>query len=105
MAQKEVKVFDLVEKIELPSVMVNDCPEDGDPLEINHELYYVCERDCTPKGDISSVGVIPLVVKNPKKVENIDTYLNCLSIAHRRVLFRKEGKACAFDDCDEMVIS
>jgi hypothetical protein len=105
MPKREIKVFNVTDYIALPSVMADSCPEDGDPLEINHEIYYVCERDFNQEGDILSVGVIPLVVKNPKKVENIKSYINCLSIAHRRVQFRKETKACNFDDCDEMIIS
>jgi hypothetical protein len=49
--------------------------------------------------------VIPLVVKNPDKVANIKDYINCLSVAHRRIQFRKKNNICDLNECDEMIIS
>jgi len=49
--------------------------------------------------------VIPLVVRNPSNVEDIDEYIKCLSIAHRRVQFKNKNGICDITNCDEMVIS
>jgi hypothetical protein len=57
------------------------------------------------KDGFQEIGVIPLVVKNPAKVDNINSYVKCLSIAHRRIQFRKNNHICDFNDCDEMIIS
>jgi hypothetical protein len=95
----------IIDNINLPSIELDKCPHDGDPMEINQEMYFVCERNCDQEGNILSVGVIPLVVRNPKKIKNIKGYINCLSITHRRVRFIKENMTCDFDECDEMIIS
>ena len=50
------------------------------------------------------IGVIPLVVRNPSMVQNINKYIECLSIAHRKVQFRNERGLCNLLDCDEMII-
>jgi hypothetical protein len=102
---KKAKIFNVIDNNVLPSIAIDNYPEEGEPLEIDKEMYYVCEREFNQEGDIMSIGVIPLVVRNPKKVENIRNYINCLIIAHRRVQFMKASLACDFDDCDEMVIS
>lgn len=101
----EVRVYNVIDNVVLSSMTFDNFPEEGEPLEINREMYYVCERESDQNGVIESIGVIPLVVKNPKKVENIESYIHCLSIAHRRVRFRKGREACEFDDCDEMIVS
>ncbi len=101
---REIKIFNVIDNTVLPSMAVVNYPEEGEPLEINQEMYYVCERDFNKEGDIRSIGVIPLVVKDPKKVKHIKNYIKCLSIAHRRVLFRKDKEICDFDECDEMIV-
>jgi hypothetical protein len=102
---KEAKIFNVTDKRVLPSMAIEKYPEEGEPLEIEKEVYYVCKKDYGKKGEGITIDVIPLVVRNPGKVENIKSYLDCLSVAHRRVLFRKENKVCDFDECDEMIIS
>lgn len=100
-----VKPIDVVDNTTLPAVTMDQIPSEGDPLEINGEIYYVCEKDLGNDNGVQSIGVIPLVVKNPANVRNIQSYINCLSIANRRVSFRKGNNSCTFEDCDEMIVS
>jgi len=102
---KEAKIYNVTDKRTLPSMSFEKYPEAGEPLEIEKEMYYVCNRDNGKDSESITIDVIPLVVRNPRNVENIKSYLDCLSIAHRRVQFRKENKTCDFEDCDEMIIS
>lgn len=102
---KEAKIYNVTDKIALPSMGFENYPEEGDPLEIDKEMYFVCEIEYNREGHIDSIGVIPLVVKNPRNVKNIKNYINCLSVAHRRVRFRKGSMTCDFDECDEMIVS
>lgn len=101
----KIKLFDVIDDTPLPTLTVDQVPLEGDPLEINGEMYYVCEKNQGQKEGLQEIGVIPLVVKNPSKVQNINSYINCLSIAHRRVQFRKGENVCNLEECDEMIIS
>lgn len=80
MSKVKIRPYNVIDSLEFPIITVDHLPINGDPIEIDKELYYV-------------------------KVANIKDYLQCLSVAHRRVLFRKKNTICDFDDCDEMVIS
>jgi hypothetical protein len=100
----KIKPYNVIENIPLPEITVNNLPVSGDPLEIEKEMYYVCETNPENKED-KEIGVIPLIVKNPASVTNIDSYIKCLSIAQRRIQFRRANNICDFNDCDEMVIS
>lgn len=100
-----IKPYDVVTHSDLPELPVTHIPSRGDPLEIGDELYFVCELEDQQKTDTPSVGVIPLVVRNPAEVTNIKEYIRCLSIAHRKVQFRNDKGNCDFDQCDEMIIS
>ena len=104
MKKINVKLIDVVDSTNLPEVAMDQIPDEGDPIEINREMYYVCERNLGEDDGVQSIGVIPLVVKNPANVKNIRNYINCLSTAHRRVQFRKGDSDCSLEDCDEMVI-
>jgi hypothetical protein len=99
-----IRPFNVTDKTELPELSVNQMPTDGDPLEIKGEMYFVCETSDEKQAGPVEIGVIPLVVRNPAKIQNIDTYLKCLSIAHRRVQFKNKKGNCDLNDCDEMVI-
>jgi hypothetical protein len=101
----KIKLIDVVDDTALPLINVDQVPQEGDPLEIKGEMYYVCEKKYKEEENLPEFGVIPLVVKNPAKVQNINTYINCLSLAHRRIQFLKAGKVCDRDNCDEMIIS
>jgi hypothetical protein len=100
-----IKPFNVVDHTDLPQIKVDQVPMEGDPIEINEEMYYVCEKNYGQVDGIQKIGVIPLVVKNPAKVSNIKSYLKCLSIAQRRIQFRKGEEICDLDNCDEMIIS
>jgi hypothetical protein len=105
MCQIVIKPYDVVTKVHLSEIAVDRIPTDGDPLEIEKELYFVCEGDSGPQTDVPSIGVIPLVVRNPRNVTNIRDYIHCLSLAHRKVQFKNIHGACDLDHCDEMIIS
>jgi hypothetical protein len=100
-----IKPINLIDKPELPEVSVNQIPVEGDPIEINGEMFYVCESSDKEKPGFLEIGVIPLVVRNPAKVLNIENYIKCLSIAHRKVQFKNEKGSCDLNNCDEMIIS
>ena len=104
MSEINIKLRDIIDDTPLPPVSLDHMPEEGEPIEINGEMFFVCEKNYGMDADILEIGVIPLVIKNPKRVQNINSYINCLSVAHRRVQFRKAGKICDFDECDEMII-
>jgi hypothetical protein len=100
-----IKPYDVVASADLPEMSVDQIPAEGDPLEIRGELYFVCEKNYLQQADPPVIGVIPLVVRNPGQVLNIKEYIQCLSIAHRRVQFKNEKGICDLDNCDEMIIS
>ena len=100
-----IKPYNVVTRSDLPEMLVNQIPADGDPMEINGELYFVCDQNIKQQADLPVIGVIPLIVRNPAKVLNIKEYIKCLSIAHRKVLYKNEKGICDLDNCDEMVIS
>jgi hypothetical protein len=99
-----IRLYNVIDQTELPEVTVDKLPTDGDPIEIKGEMYYVCKNPDKEQID-QVVGVIPLVVRNPNNVPNIESYLKCLSLAHRKVLFKNEKGCCDMESCDEMVIS
>ncbi len=105
MSKMKIRLFNVIDHTELPELTVDRIPAEGDPIEIEREMYYACETKLRETDGIRKIGVIPLVVKNPASIPNIENYIKCLSIAHRRVQFRKENNICDLNDCDEMVIS
>jgi hypothetical protein len=105
MSRIVIKPYNVVDKVHLPEISVDCIPTDGDPLEIEKELYFVCESDSGPETDLPVIGVIPLVVRNPCNVPNIRDYIKCLSLAHRKVQFKNKKGACDLDHCEKMIIS
>lgn len=104
MSKISFNLIDVVDNTTLPTVTMEQIPVEGDPIEINGTTYYVCEKNLGKDNELQSIGVIPLVVKNPVNVRNIQSYIKCLSIAHRRVSFRRGNSNCTLEDCDEMII-
>jgi hypothetical protein len=100
-----IKPFNVVDDTDLPLINVCQVPMEGDPIEINGEMYYVCDKNLRQQDGLLKIGVIPLVVKDPSNVLNIKEYIKCLSIAHRRIQLTKGKESCDLDDCDEMTIS
>ena len=100
-----IKPYNVIDHTGLPEMSVDQAPSDGDPLEIKEELYFVCEQNYKQHADPYVIGVIPLVVRNPAKVLNIKKYIQCLSIAHRKVQFKNDNGTCDLDSCNEMIIS
>lgn len=101
----KIKPYNVLDNSKLPEIMVDSFPVGGDPVEIEKEMYYACEATNEEKNGVKEIGVIPLVVRNPARVTNIRDYIKCLTIAQRRIQFRRDNNICDFDDCDEMTIS
>lgn len=105
MSKIKIKPYNVIDHTNLPEIELDRLPVDGDPVEIESEMYYACETTNQDTDGVPKIGVIPLVVRNPAKVQNIKSYINCLSIAHRRIQFRKSNNICDLNDCDEMIIT
>jgi hypothetical protein len=105
MNKKIIIPYDVVAQANLPEISVDQIPTDGDSLEIGDELYFVCELNYRPQSDFPVIGVIPLVVRNPCMVKNIKNYIQCLSLAHRKVQFKNDKGICDLDNCNEMILS
>ena len=105
MKNMTIRPVNIIDNIKLPDVSVGQMPTDGDPIEIKGEMYYVCDSPVKRTPGSHEIGVIPLVVRNPASVSNIEEYINCLSIAHRKVRFRNKNGSCDLNNCEEMVIS
>lgn len=100
-----IKPYNVIDKSELPEITLSQVPSDGDPLEIDREMYYVCESNNESQSGQIAIGVIPLIVRNPAMISNINSYLKCLSLAHRKVQFKNSKGSCDIESCDEMVIT
>jgi hypothetical protein len=105
MNKVKIKAYNVIDQTDLAVITIDQIPVAGDPLEIDREMYYVCEIKYKEKDGLQEIGVIPLVVRNPAKIQNIQSYIHCLSTAHRRIQFRKKNNICDLNDCDEMIIS
>jgi len=80
-----IKPFNVIDRTELPEVTVDRVPVNGDPLEIDSQMYFICETKNQMTDGRQTVGVIPLVIKNVTKIKNIESYLKSLHIALRRM--------------------
>jgi hypothetical protein len=83
--QLTFKPFNVIDRTELPEVTVDWVPVIGDPLEIDSNMYIICELNNQVKDGWQAVGVIPLVYKNDSKAVNIENYLESLYIALRKM--------------------
>lgn len=104
MEKRVLRLYDVVGNSSLPDLSVDTVPDDGDPIEIEGEMYYVCETDSL-NDEAPAIGVIPLVVRNPASVTNINKYVKCLSKAQRRVQFKNRQGFTDLEHSDEMIIS
>jgi hypothetical protein len=100
-----IKPFNVITNSDLPELMLEEIPSNGDPMEINGDLYFVCERIVVEDTQIPVIGVIPLIISNPAKIPDIKKYIECLSLAHRKVQFRNSKGICDLENCDEMIIT
>jgi hypothetical protein len=80
-----IKPFNVIDRTELPEVTVNRVLVNGDPLEIDSQMYFVCETKNQVTDGRQPVGVIPLVIKNVTKIKNMECYLESLHAALRRM--------------------
>lgn len=104
MKEKVIKVYNVLDNEVLPEITVTDLPSDGDPIELDDDMYYVCERAYDNKED-PRIGVIPLIIRNPASVSNIEQYVKCLSMAHRKVMFKNKHGISSLEASEEMIIS
>ena len=56
---KDLRIFNVIDNSSLAVVKFDKLPEVGDPLEIDQEMYYVCEREYLTEGQGDAIGVIP----------------------------------------------
>ncbi|HEX2968084.1 MAG TPA: hypothetical protein VHO46_03185 [Bacteroidales bacterium] len=103
MDKKVIRLYDVIGDADLPEVLMDQVPSSGDKIEIKGEVYYVCEM-LEKTNTRTAIGVIPLVVRNPASVSDIRKYIDCLSIAHRKVLFRNREGITDLDHSEEMMI-
>ncbi len=104
MAEEKIRFFNVVDNKPLPEISSGHVFLEGDPVEINGEMYYVCEVRGSQEDGSREMGLIPLVVRDPLKLKNINSYISCLKTAKRRLEFRKDHNICESDECDEMII-
>jgi hypothetical protein len=103
MEKTVIKLYDVVSDKDLSQISVDKMPSEGEPIEIEGDLYFVCELDNLQAVN-PAIGVIPLIVRNPAGISNIGQYLKCLSKAHRSVKFRNEKGPTDLEQADEMII-
>jgi hypothetical protein len=80
-----IEPFNVIDRTELPEVTVDHIPVNGDPLEIDSQMYFVCETKNQVTDGRQPVGVIPLVIKNTTEIKSIESYLESLYVALRRM--------------------
>jgi hypothetical protein len=100
-----VRPLNIIDQTSLQEVVLDQKLTTGDPLEINGEMFFVCELPGRQSTESSELPLIPLVVRNPANIPDINEYIKCLSLAHRKVLFRNSQGVCDLENCEEMVIS
>jgi hypothetical protein len=71
LSRVKILPFEVIDQNDLTEIKTDQVPVDGDPLEIDSEIYYVCETKCMKNNGFQKIGVIPMVVKNPSVVQNI----------------------------------
>ena len=83
----KLKPYNVIDRTDLPEVTVEQLPVNGDPLEINSQMYFVCETNNQVKDGTQIIRVIPHVIKNATKAKNTESYLESLSVALRRMQY------------------
>ena len=80
-----IRPFNVIDRTELPEVTVDSVPVNGDQLEIDSQMYFICETKNQLADGRQTVGVIPLVIKNTTKIKSMESYLESLHVALRRM--------------------
>ena len=80
-----IRPFNVIDRTHLPELTVYSVPVNGDPLEIDSQMYFVCETKNQVTDGRQTVGVIPLVIKDVAKIISIESYLESLHVALRRM--------------------
>lgn len=80
-----IKPYNVIDRSDLKEITVDRIPAVGDTLEVDSDLYLVCDihnvvNDCT-----QAVGVIPIVYKTENKAFNTENYLESLYVALKRM--------------------
>jgi len=79
-----IRPYNLIDRVDLKELKVDRIPVIGDPVEIDSDMYIICDihelgNDCR-----QTVGVIPLVNKTNKEL-NKENYLESLNVALRKM--------------------
>lgn len=83
--QCTIKPYNVIDHAELNAVSVERAPVIGDPLEVESEMYLICDIYKQVNDNEHSVGVIPVVYKTEDKSINAENYLESLYVALRRM--------------------
>lgn len=79
-----IRPFNSIDHAVLKEVTVDQIPVTGDPIEIDSNMYLICDIHNNVNDGELSVGVIPIVYKTGN-VFNTENYLESLSVALRRL--------------------
>ncbi len=77
--------FNIIDRTELPSVRLDQVPVNGDTMEINSQIYYVCDTDDVKYDHYQTVRVIPGIIGNTFKGAVSGSYFESLSAAITRL--------------------
>lgn len=80
-----IKPYNVIDRTDLKEVTVDRVPVIGDPLEVDSNMYLICDMDNQVNDGGQSVRVVPLVYKNGNKAFNTENYLESLYIALLRM--------------------
>jgi hypothetical protein len=80
-----IKPFNVEYRNELPEVTLDRVPVNEDPLLIDSLMYFVCEIKNQVTYGTQPIGEIPFVIKNTTKIKSIESYLESLDVALRRM--------------------
>jgi sorbitol-specific phosphotransferase system component IIA len=86
--QITIKPYNVIDRSDLKEITVDQLPVLGDPLEVDSNMYLICEINNQVNEEAQSVGVIPIVYKTDKKLTN-ENFLESLSVALREIQHRK----------------
>lgn len=79
-----IKPFNVIDRTNLKEVTVDRIPVIGDPVEVDSNMYLICDIHNQVNEGVQSVGVIPLVYKTNNAL-NTENYLESLNVALRKM--------------------
>jgi len=77
--------YNVIDRTELPLVWLDKIPENGESLEIASMKYYVCGTEYHGKGGLTTIKVIPCVIRYNSKGWAFGSYFDSLASALSRM--------------------